>query len=74
MMSDAHNCLKSDPCDVENGCKEIDGLCVYNKKKCFYDKEAKKCRQKCELFKTRDMCDKTYCNWNNNNLKCTMNN
>ena len=74
MLSDAFKCLKSDPCDISLGCKEVNGMCVYNKKKCFYDKENQKCRQKCELYKTRDMCDKNYCKWNSNDLKCVIKN
>ena len=74
MLSHAYKCLNSDPCDTSKGCKEINGMCVYDKRKCFYDTTANKCRQKCELYKTRDMCDKNYCQWDSNNLKCTIKN
>jgi hypothetical protein len=70
MLTDAYECLKSNPCDISKGCKEINGMCVYNKKKCFYDTTENKCRQKCELYKTNDMCNKNYCKWDSNNLKC----
>ena len=73
MLSKAYECLKSEPCDTKNGCKEVNGICVYDKKKCFYDNDAKKCKQKCELYKTSDMCDKNYCKWDNENLKCSNN-
>ena len=68
MMRHAYECIKSNPCDTSNGCREVNGLCVYDKKKCVF--ENNKCRQKCEIYETQTLCPKDKCNWNNNNLKC----
>ena len=70
MMRHAYECLKSNPCDTSKGCKEVNGICIYNKKKCFYDNEAQKCRKNCDLYQTSDTCNKNYCDWNRSNLKC----
>ena len=69
MLRHAYECLKSNPCDTNKGCKEINGICVYNKKKCFYDNEEKKCKQRCDIFNKSDTCDKNYCKWNSNEFK-----
>ena len=80
MLSHANKCLRSKPCDINNGCKtEFDTytgqqLCIYDKKKCEFDDSTRKCRQKCDIYESRDNCNKTYCKWNNNNLKCENNN
>lgn len=73
MMRHAYECLKSNPCNTSLGCKEVGGICIYDKKKCFYDTDKQECRQRCDVFETRDMCPKDYCNWNNTNLKCEYN-
>ena len=58
--------------DTSNGCRKDteSGLCVYDKKKCVFDVDNNKCRQKCEIYETQTLCPQDKCNWNNNNLKC----
>ena len=70
MLRHAYECLKSDPCDTSLGCRQEGDMCIYDKKKCEYDKEKKVCRQLCEISKTKQSCPKEYCHWNIDNLKC----
>ena len=35
MMRHAYECIKSNPCDTSNGCREVNGLCVYIKKNVY---------------------------------------
>ena len=70
MLRHSYECLKSNPCDTNNGCVQVDNMCIYNKKKCEYDSKNNKCRQKCEIFESQSLCSNEYCRWNKNDLKC----